>query len=146
VPPWTPSRGAAALAEEFGPEEAVQLLTTILRGEETPAPLFLRVMTHIGNIHTATIEGPQGWSSWFEFPETWAARGLGYLEADDGIPALIEAASHPHWRVRRTALRSLGWFAGPEALDAIIAARQDPDHRVRAQSPVSEVKVLARLK
>ena len=144
MPTWTPARGAAALAEEFGTEEAVQILSTILRGEETPAPLFLHVMTLIGNIQAASIKGPEGWNGWYEFPETWSARALGYLGGDQAEEALLEAADHPHWRVRRTIIRSLGWFAGPAALDTIANARQDTDPRVRAQCAISEAKIMSR--
>lgn len=144
MPVWTPARGAAQLAEEFGREEAIQLLAGILRKDEIPSPLFLRVMSLISNAQTLTMAGPHATPGWHEWPETWAARALGYL-GEGTESALLVGADHPHWRVRRQVIRSLGWVGGLEALAVVRQAAFDEDRRVREQSVVSEIKILSRL-
>jgi HEAT repeat protein len=60
-----------------------------------------------------------------------AARSLGWLKAQAGLPALVASLTHPVSNLRKEAVIALGEIADTRAIAPLEASLADPDPDVR---------------
>ncbi len=133
---WTPEGGAKGLAEHFGAERALKLLTHLLGTGGSPDELTVapydEVVRYIGNADAGAFFGGKSGERRVYWARVWAARALAYLGDNDAVPWLHAALSDPHWRVRMTVAQTLGRL-GAEGYEDALAERLSDEHpRVRA--------------
>jgi len=111
-----------------GRGEVVGGCRAILRGDEVDPTLLVALGGAPAN---AVLAGAQGGVDGY-WPRVWAARGLLHVWSDDAADDIIEATSHPAWRVREMAAKVVARHRVADALDAVVDLMHDENHRVRA--------------
>lgn len=115
------------LAQEAQPEIRVQIIRALARiGDSQAVPALLEI-----------IKGEAHFQVWL-----MALSALGELRAVAAFPVMVDAMTHDHPFVRRTALYSLGALDSKQAIPFIVKALVDPDPLVRwlAASRAGEMK------
>lgn len=111
-----------------GRDEVVRGCRAVLRGDEVDPGLLVALA---GASATAVLAGAEGGVEGY-WPRVWAARGLLHVWSDDATDAIIDATSHPAWRVREMAAKVIARHRVVDALDRVIDLMNDENHRVRA--------------
>ena len=111
-----------------GHDEFVRGCRAILRGDEVDPSLLVALA---GVSATNVLAGGEGGVEGY-WPRVWAARGLLHAWGVDATDAIIDATSHPAWRVREMAAKVIARHRVADALDAVIDLMGDENHRVRA--------------
>lgn len=142
--PWTPSSGATTLREEFGADEALDLLASLLSGEAAPAEFggqpWSTVLRHIGN-YRSPRDGPTGHADGTPldlqhegneyWARSWAARAMAYIGDERVGSSLAKALNDHHWRVRMTAAQTIGRLRIRGLDDELVQLLDDEYGRVR---------------
>ncbi|MEX2624938.1 MAG: HEAT repeat domain-containing protein [Acidimicrobiia bacterium] len=138
---WTPTTGTRNLIERDGLNQAVKALTRLLAGEITGSDLchepWRSVLLSIGDGHAETLMNDPSGARLAYWPRSWAARALAYAGDISATPALLEARTDEHWRVRMTAIQTLGRLEVEGITDELEAALADEHPRVRAAAAVA---------
>jgi HEAT repeat protein len=138
---WTPRSGARSLSSRSGADDALELLTRLLRGEVSGPALtkepWFSVLADIGDGHaTRLLTDPTGQRLAY-WPRAWAARSLAYLKDRRARVALLDALSDEHWRVRMNSVQTLGRLGLQDVTTDLIAMLDDEHERVRAAAAVA---------
>ena len=111
-----------------GHDEFVRGCRSILRGDEVdPGLLVVLGGVSATNVLAGGDGGVEGY-----WPRVWAARGLLHAWGVEATDAIIDATSHPAWRVREMAAKVIARHRVADALDQVIDLMDDENHRVRA--------------
>jgi hypothetical protein len=81
------------------------------------------------------VSGPDYWL------RVWAARGLLYAYDPSAAPAVVNALSDEHWRVREAAANVCARHRIDLALPALVALVADPRLRVRAAAERAVMRI-----
>ena len=111
-----------------GRDEVVGGCRAILRGGEVDPTLLIALA---GASASAVLAGAEGGLDGY-WPRVWAARGLLHVWSDEATDAIVDATSHPAWRVREMAAKVIARHYVADALDQVIELTHDENHGVRA--------------
>jgi len=123
----TPQQSILFECERRSQRAVVDDCVAILSGRTIDAE-FLRV---IGGPSAETVLDGQAGGLDGYWPRVWAARGLLHVWDDTATEAIIDATSHPAWRVREMAAKVIASHRVAAAIDEVVVLLDDENARVR---------------
>lgn len=139
--PWTPAIGTRRLTDRTGPDQALELLTAILRGEVAGSSLTVQpwslVLIDIGDGHAQNLLRDPTGKRLAYWPRAWAGRALAYLGDDRARSVLVDALGDEHCRVRMNAVQTLGRLGISDLTSELIDKLDDEHERVRGAAEVA---------
>jgi hypothetical protein len=139
--PWTPAIGTRRLTDRTGPDQALELLTAILRGEVAGSSLTVQpwslVLIDIGDGHAQNLLRDPTGKRLAYWPRAWAGRALAYLGDDRARSVLVDALRDEHWRVRMNAVQTLGRLGISDVTSDLVDKLDDEHERVRGAAEVA---------
>lgn len=124
----TPAQTLSAMCAHRGRVHVVAGCVALIRGDYSDE-MFIREIGGDGAAYVLAGRSRVDDRYWFR---TWGARGLLYVWDDSALPALVEATSDEHWRVREMAAKVAARHLLDEALPELVRLCEDPVPRVRA--------------
>ena len=115
----TPALTLSAMCARRGRAQVVAGCVTLIRGDYSDEP-FIRELGGDGAAYILAGHARVDGRYWFR---TWGARGLLYVWDDSALPAVVEATSDEHWRVREMAAKVV---ARHQVDDALSGGRTAP--------------------